>query len=929
MEDWGAADLLGAMGMDESTGDRPDVDGASPREDRRGGAESLLREEKPLARADHRDGAEVRADTGVVTKDDRSATDASTPVGAATTNSEQTAISPEVALDLIRRSTLDQLASTTSAVGPLRRAPAAGEIYRIPIAGEIRLVAASDLQTIFQAALARSRLSSNAVERRQDWSRYDLGSAPLSEVDPDRLRAVAANSDLRLHGRVVEALWERLLPTAHSHRFFTRALTDALMDHGAVRGLVSLEVLRSLDIGALLVDGSSRRREEPLLARLTADQLSALATTLGIPAGDLTRSEQRRRNGSSVGRVFSSGGFGAALASWQAWERRTTVPTGELHTADLQMLGGGPGAESAEEPARPNGDAGQPAEQATVSETGLTEVQRAEVADCYRVLNEVLARSTDRASVPLIDDEGQRLSRSERRSMERQLRAEQRRRVELELTRALQGDVLPRMERGGIGEWSPAQMTRGRDPVESWARRVNRSLARLLGQEPSAPEDASATEELGDYVTGAGTLRRTGWDHRLSHGGRSPEAQAPDVLRQLAAYRSLVSTLHGQVLAALAQIPAAGTRDQLETARPAMERALSAIAGHLGSRSAAEIRLNPPPVLIRHQISARFPERPELHQSASGLRGQLRSWGRVLGGLLGSARNISIESAENVTEQYGHSIVNVNHSAVYVDLHRSGVEVTNNQGNALVPIRSRAPSAENSDGTNVIHLDPPFALAMVHFLEAIAGLGVTRMWTSGFLRDAMSPADTHPMGMACDITGFTFSDGTVIHLRSGYPRRARQARQARGEGRRTAEAAAPQAVPGGDDAPSDSQVEPDALDTGSGHSDWFDFEHTFAGRPHAHVMMGIAAMLPSYFHRIIGPGHNEKHMGHFHVELSPGGPRSDGLRLHAVSSESTHLPDWTRDGANRGNPGWDGEIEPIPLLEHEPAAEDAGDAPEE
>jgi hypothetical protein len=145
-----------------------------------------------------------------------------------------------------------------------------------------------------------------------------------------------------------------------------------------------------------------------------------------------------------------------------------------------------------------------------------------------------------------------------------------------------------------------------------------------------------------------------------------------------------------------------------------------------------------------------------------------------------------------------------------------------------------------------MHIDPVFALRMTHFLQWLAGQGVTRMWTSGFLRNAMSPQDTHPMGLACDITGFTFSDGTILHLRSGLPNRG-------GGGAR-------------DEAPP------------RGHSDWFDHDDRMGDRTHAQIMMGIGFRLTAYFDRIVGPGHNPEHMNHFHVELSTGYVVADTFR---------------------------------------------------
>jgi hypothetical protein len=186
-----------------------------------------------------------------------------------------------------------------------------------------------------------------------------------------------------------------------------------------------------------------------------------------------------------------------------------------------------------------------------------------------------------------------------------------------------------------------------------------------------------------------------------------------------------------------------------------------------------------------------------------------------------------------------------------------------------------------------MHLDPEFALRMTHFLGWLAGQGVTRMWTSGFLRNAMSPQDTHPMGLACDITGFTFGDGTILHLRSGVTSRA---------GYET------------------EQPRPPA-----GGSAWFDHHNRMGNRPdgrtYADAIMGIAWQMTAHFDRIVGPGHNPEHMNHFHVEKSPGGAAGNRPHLMAMSSASTHLSGTARDAVDARDEHWDDGVVPLPLLE--------------
>ncbi|MBZ0236843.1 MAG: hypothetical protein K8M05_31230, partial [Deltaproteobacteria bacterium] len=336
---------------------------------------------------------------------------------------------------------------------------------------------------------------------------------------------------------------------------------------------------------------------------------------------------------------------------------------------------------------------------------------------------------------------------------------------------------------------------------------------------------------------------------------------------------------------------------QRDAALPRLQAALAAIGDHLGD--GASDPLDPPPDLIRHSLTVRWPRPPSGASDWSQVLSEARAWHGVFSGLLARGRRgggspTTIEQAERMTSGYEGGIVNVNRDAVYVDLHQSGVEVTNNAGNALTPGETSTRREGDSDGDLSMHLDPVFARNMLRFLQAMAGQGVTRMWTAGFLRSAMSPADTHPMGMACDITGFTFSDGTIIHLRSGYPARAGHDRD----------------------------------DIRSGESDWFDYADHMGSRTHAEVMMGIARAMTSYFDRIIGPGANAAHMGHFHVENSPNAEamarRRGAHELHAVSAHSTHVPDFMRDTAERRDESWDEGVEPIPLTD--PRAEAAAAA---
>lgn len=151
-------------------------------------------------------------------------------------------------------------------------------------------------------------------------------------------------------------------------------------------------------------------------------------------------------------------------------------------------------------------------------------------------------------------------------------------------------------------------------------------------------------------------------------------------------------------------------------------------------------------------------------------------------------------------------------------------------------------------------LDPQFAEAMVRFLSEMAGHGLTHLWTAGFLRDVISPLDTHPQGKACDITAFQFGSH-VLHLRNGRP----------------------------------------------GESAWFNHTDTVDGtRTYEEVLHAITARMPSFFSRIVGPGNDRGHMGHWHVELTGA---NEATPIHAIRDDND-MPTDVTDRADARVPGW-------------------------
>lgn len=124
-------------------------------------------------------------------------------------------------------------------------------------------------------------------------------------------------------------------------------------------------------------------------------------------------------------------------------------------------------------------------------------------------------------------------------------------------------------------------------------------------------------------------------------------------------------------------------------------------------------------------------------------------------------------------------------------------------------------------------LDPIFALAMIRFLEYVKKLGVSDVYNQGFYRDATGTQDTHTAGKACDLCGFTYK-GEKIQLGIG------------------------------------KQLPP----MHEGHSDFYDITSIHDSKTHRQIIHDFAKKLPPYFSRIVGPGNNEDHSTHWHVELT-------------------------------------------------------------
>ena len=776
--------------------------------------------------------------------------------------------------------------------------------YEFPLNERSRCARGIDLARIANEVRQLRRLAGTGratvedVERRQDWSRYALTSDhPISTVgtDADRVSAVSRNAALGFSPAVIQALWRVVVPgETHRRSFFTREFTDALFDQGiGENGVLTEAALQRLHIAEAFLHDSNpaaHYRNSDFWQNMPDAEFETVAAAVARRFEGFATSLQRAHSRRAPRRITVDPQLALAIANWQVWNRRgETVQWGFLDRADVELLGIAtttPLATDADASVTPATDAATDIAADTLAATRLTATELR--SGLHERLSTLVSARRAEAQAHRRSTVRPRRGRGHAESvtLEETPSVVSAAVAEAQLVEYVETVVRPTM--ATIGSWSPAQsVRRSEEPVVAWTNRIVVALGEFIGDNAHSADEA-ATVALRDMgiLLGEGALVREGWDARLSGSGPTGRGHAEREAARAAAAAGLPVPHIMSV-----EERATELEPQLRTFREGLQRLLAVVVPALRQRppqtdvaiaaireasSSGELA---PPTLVRHVWRATWPSLP----AQDGTLAQARAWQSALQtALRTSTRELAI------TESYEERIVNTNPDAVMVDLNLLGVEITNNNGNAL----------PRSD----MHLDPVFALQMARFVSWLSSQGVIRMWTSGFLRNAMSAQDTHPMGMACDVTGFTFAEQhTVIHLRSGLPARTSPApadHAAPTHAAPTPELSAPNENAGGDD----------------GHSDWFDHTSMLNGRSHAHIMMGIAAQMTNYFDRIIGPGHNPEHMNHFHVETSPGGPRADGLRLFAMSSESTHLSEVARHAADARDANWDANIEPLPLL---------------
>lgn len=781
-----------------------------------------------------------------------------------------------------------------------RQALSPGEILRLQravgnrVAGSMVAAAAKSNNAVSRRIQRVPRESQAQIEERQPWSEYQI-PAPLGPVDETIAAAVMANAQLGFSASKISRLLVSLglprRPTVMERRFVEalRAFqashaaaapssetartseaetaaapagqpartgeAEAITQPGAgASGILDEDTIFALDTGTnwgLEEHGAGARRfyrGQAPWRNMPQEQFEAIRSAI---AGPLRVSEDELQL--EEGRVAASDHFLSQVINWQMWHRRSEEQSawGKLSLPMLSEIGAPVAApapaqapstetEAAESAAAealaeaaPGEEIPAESEEEARDEQGLTAPQRAQlegyVADIDAYLEDWYQRVRGEATE----------TRDTRRAgldaqMEPEL-ASMRRSIEA---------MGPYTDFGRVFQYQRVRVR---------AENVRTEIRILLGletrqaevtaeqaAEPSPlerrglPESVTSLTERG-YVVEQQALRREGWDPRVWRGEGTVQEAAQAAVAGLEQLRGRMEDLRDMVQAGIDQ--------------PATHLAPALLEICVTDLSAPQtLRRQWQPTLPRRTNPADMADWSEQRQLQYAV-----SWRN---GLRQALTVLDTEIRRN--QGYDRPAMAVeNRMAVLVDLHRSGITVTNNNGR---PLR-----------TDEMHLDPIFADAMVRFLEELGGLGVTEMWTAGFLREAISSADTHPRGQACDITGFQVG-GQLLHLRSGRP----------------------QAPPGEE---GDENYE----DRRRGHSDWFDHTGMVGGMTHERVLHAITNIMRTYFSRIVGPGHNQEHQGHWHIELTQGTSR--GPQVLAVARD-VDQPSFVTERADLREEGW-------------------------
>ncbi|MFO7696503.1 MAG: hypothetical protein R6X16_05035 [Anaerolineae bacterium] len=725
------------------------------------------------------------------------------------------------------------------------------------------------------------RESQAQIESRQPWSEYEI-TAPLGPVDSTVAEAVRANGALGFSPSKISRLLVSVgLPRRPQilERRFVEALRDFTSRQPAAEqgteqpeggeaataggetatgqyssGILDEPTIFALDIGSswgVAEHGAGARRfyrNQAPWRGMPVEQFSAVRAALLEPL-HVTDADMLQESN----RVSVTDHFIAQAVNWQMWHRRSEEQTGwgrlglesfaELgapvqapsvtaRLAEPETEGAGPG-ESSATPGVVEPEAGEPEEEPR-DEQGLTPTHRSRLITLIEQIDDYTERWYRRVPGESREARAARLAAIDR-PMEPILA---RMRDEIEAMSLPYTDLGRVFQLERIRVRAEALRTEMRVLLGEAERPAAVQTGATVEPSPlarhSLEESMSALSEQSMIVQQEALLRE-GWDPRVYSGPGSVQQAAQVAIAGLTAMRINMDLLQSAVSGAI-QGPAA----QLD-----------------GALALIHSTVFRPPATLRRPFQPSLPER--VNPAEMGDWSQQRKiqyatqWRNRLRDAI-AAVDVEIRRHQGYNRE---RMVVENAVAVQVDLHRTGITITNNNGR---PLRAEE-----------MHLDPVFADAMVRFLQELAALGVTELWTAGFLRNAISSADTHPRGQACDMTGFKIGD-QLLHLRSGRP----------------------QAPPGG---AGDENY--DSLRRG--HSDWYDHAGTVGGMSHERVLHAITNIMRTYFSRIVGPGHNAEHQGHWHVELTQSTAR--GPQVLAVARD-VDQPGFVTQRAEAREQGW-------------------------
>lgn len=682
-------------------------------------------------------------------------------------------------------------------------------------------------------AVQRNNAERDRTERAQDWDPaisgpLDAGAASSAEGDVAAIQATVAlglTDDKILRLRSALGIPARPRTGAAIDRALVQAVRARQGDGGT--GVIDEPTVFAIDLGASWphLDGAPAhyRRNPPwagmdaeLLARVRATALPRLHAEAGDLAGPPAVATLR---------------LAQQVVNWQFLARaaEATVAWGRLSARDLRDLGvelpdtaasveptdgtAAPAPESEpEEAANGEGLDTTEDEEGGEDESGLAPEVRRELTD-LRTEARRLGRTSSGAAASA-ERIGAILTRVQTlgvynewiRAAESAARAHMKARWTADGISAAFGEEVRPISRAA----APARATADHVGTVPGLERHTAEEARLHLEEAHVGVDTDAEGHLEERE-----LRRgeEGWDGRVLAGGRASEVAATEEVAVAAA----------EIVPELERVRAQmlGWKTRLDEAFAAPER-IGPVLAQL--RDAQPFRI---PRTLRRPWRPSLPRAlAESQWATTALARQTdRQWSRALNSAAGEAqRQITLH------QRYQRGSLRVTRDAVRVDFSRTGVRVNNNVGRQL--------------GPSEMHLQVQFADAMLRFLEMVRGLGATEMWTAGFLREPISPDDTHPMGRACDITGFRFGD-QLLHLRNG----------------------------GRDPAGYPEGVEPR-------FSDWYNHRARLGGQTYSEILHALTARMATYFSRIVGPGHDSAHAAHWHVELGAGDPR--GTRILAL-----------------------------------------------